>query len=212
MKDIISFLHKKRDIVSKIKKKGRNKKNRDVKNKFALIVEDEFGFRRIEYYFCTEKKIQKILFKKYISLKMKASNSVFEEEMKNFIVVKTGEIYKVRLKVGYTLFHTIYYEKINEQATHIVTKVDMNLNYYLGYLTYTEAIKTIQKVICKDFHNLCSNSKSEDENETCSIKKVFSKKFIKMKFTYWYRCNFEYEEEDTSYISVKAERLKFKKV
>lgn len=221
MKDLMSFFGEKRDVVTDIKKRGRKRKSKHTKSKYALILEDDFGYRRTEYYICTEREIQRILFKKYTFLKMKSVGDNFsekkknkfleEEEKKNYIVVKPKEVYKVRLNVGFILFHTLFYEKLVDDATHTTVKMDMHTSYHLGYFNRADASKIMRKTVSNDFKQLCSDIEDEEDKEDCAIKKVFFGKSIQMRFNYWYRCSYEYDEWDISSIIINAKNIKFKR-
>lgn len=200
------FLEKK-DIVRDIRKKPKRLRNKFIKSKYALIIENDFGNRKIEYYICTEKKIQQLLFKKYIFLKRKAveSEDSFSKDLKpKARVIEARKVYEVRLDVGFKLFHRIFYERLEDNVTHLVVQHDMHTSLYHGYFDRATAFKMAIDTALK-------NSKDTCDKDEVKISKVFSDKSLLVKFDYWYQCSYEYDEWDKSSVVIVAKQIEFKK-
>jgi len=200
----------KRDIVGDIKRKPKRLRNKSMKSKYVLIIEDDFGYRKAEYYICTEKKIQQLLFKKYILLKRKAikdEDSLGGDLKLKARMIESKKVYEVRLDVGFKLFHRIYYERLDDNVTHLVVQHDMHTSHYHGYFDRATAFKMAVDTALKDSRY----SKDIDDEDEVKIRKVFFNKSLQVKFNYWYRCSYEYDEWDESSVVIVAKQIKFKK-
>ena len=198
----------KRDIVQELKdQQKRVPRKQHTKSKYALIVEDDFGHKKIEYYICTEKKIQQLLFKKYILLKSKAvkDDTLGKELQPKTQVIKANALYKVRLDVGFKLFHHIYYTKLDDSDTYLVVQYDIHTSHYLGYYDRAKASKVAFDKALKD------SRYAKDADDSERVHKIFYRQSFQIRFDYWYKCSYEYDEWDESSVIVVAKQIKFKK-
>lgn len=198
-----------------------------MKQKYALIEKDFLGGTSIKYYYCNERTIKRIIFKRYLELKrvsIKSSDEfkrvsrtikkrvrvkddypIFTKKRKKLKSANINKTYNVLIKRGWDMLITLSYEKLDSKSSYIAYE---NIEYGFGmhHNLGNGSRYAVKKTLKREFLRFKKNLKDDIEFQVIKDSKLL------YLLEYWYRCNYESDEWDTQSKIFKAKKIKFKKV